>query len=94
VSYPVRVHPLFYNRLSFAVETFEAAVEVEIVGRHLSSIETEFSDRWDELPVDSRDSRARTVVGLLDVVPGLFVVRARMQDDGIISIRDIVFISW
>ena len=69
MSHPVRVHPIFYNRLSFAVETLEASLEVEleIVGRHLSAIEAEFSDRWNELPVDPRDpqrlSRMFVLVG-------------------------------
>jgi hypothetical protein len=91
----VRVHPIFFNRLSFAVETFEAStdVEIEIVGQHLSAIEAEFSERWDELPVDSRDPHARLVEGVLDALPVIFVVRGRMQDHGVISIRDIVFIS-
>ncbi len=92
----MRVHPIFYNRLSFAVETLESSIEVEIeiVGRHLSAIETEFSERWDDLPVDPRDPQARTAEGLVDIIPAIFVVQARMQSDGTISIRDIVFIAW
>jgi hypothetical protein len=96
VAYQVRVHPIFYNRLSFAVETLEASAdaEIEIVGRHLSAIESEFATRWDELPVDARDPNARFVEGVLDTVPAIFVVRARIQSNEVISIRDIVFIPW
>jgi hypothetical protein len=96
VPYHVRVHPIFYNRLAFGVETLEASadVEIEIVGRHLSAIETQFADQWDTLPVDPQDPQSRYVEGLLPVIPAIFVVRARMQPtSSTISIRDIVFIT-
>jgi hypothetical protein len=90
------VHPVFYNRLSLAVEALKASTEVEVgmVGLHLSAIEAEFSERWDGLPADERDPRARFVEGVVEAVPAIFVVRARLQPDDIISIRDIVFIPW
>ena len=96
MPYPVRVHPIFYNRLSFAVEHFELPLEVEleVAGRHLSEIEHEFATRWDELAEDPGDPRARLVDGHFSVADAIFVVRARMEDDGVVSIRDIEFVAW
>lgn len=95
MSYPTRVNPILYNRLSFALADIAGGLyaEVEFVGRHLDAVRDEFAEQWDELtfrpPGSPPDDRRRWVLGQLTAVPAVFAVEGRMNDTGVIELRNI-----
>lgn len=95
MSYPTRVNPILYNRLSFALADIAGGLEaeVEFVGRHLDAVREEFAEHWDRLtfrpPGRPVDDRLRWVLGQFTAVPAVFAVEARMNDAGVIELRNI-----
>ena len=89
---PVRVNPILFNRLSLALDGIERKLdlEVEFLGYHLEIAKTEFAVNWDELEhLSSGDPLFRGVLGQFEIVPLLFAVEARMNNDGVLEIRNI-----
>ena len=91
---PVRVNPIFYNRLKWALDEIGAAVdaEVEFVGRHLTQAESAFAEEWDNLPTDPQDDSVRYVTGIFESVAALFFVVGRLSRDNEITIWNILII--
>lgn len=94
MSRPTQVNPILYNRLSLALDGIANAVEaeVEFVGRHLALVERAFAEEWDQLTVrrsDPIDDRVRFVFGQFDSIPAAFAAQARLNNQGVIEIRNI-----
>ena len=96
MNYPVRVIPILYNRLSFALDALPKKLprkddaSLEFVSHHLPQIMEEFTSGWDNLLVNPNhtDDQTRLVLTNFESIPALFTVEGRMRD-GIIEIRNI-----
>jgi hypothetical protein len=90
--YITRVNPILYNRLSFALEEINDSIEVEseFIGIHLEEVKREFSNQWDTLEMPNpEDPLLKVVLGQFESIPALFAVEARLNQQGIIELRNI-----
>ena len=92
----VRVNPIFYNRLTWAVEQLPDGLgyEVEFIARHLDEIKDTFANRWDEQLDAPGLTQAKLVIGAMgDDSEVIFAVTGRLFEDDWIEIRNIVIVA-